>query len=280
MNFTGASLALSQYYYFYENLPSHIHLCNVAGGTDTATSLLAGDPCGNLYPGQMQTFALGMDCDIADPDTGDSIKETGEPGEFVIRKPFPSMPCFFWGDTSGEKYHASYFERFDKVDVWAQHDWVTWNPVTKGVVMSGRSDGVLNPSGIRFGSGEIYAITEGPDFINEVGDTLCVGRRRPQDNDETVFLFVKMLPGKNFTEELHQRLRAAIAKGLSPRHVPRFIVPVDDLPVTINGKKIEIAVKQLMGGKDIKVSSTVANPECLLSFRRFKDYGEAPKARL
>ncbi|KAF2094110.1 acetoacetate-CoA ligase [Rhizodiscina lignyota] len=282
VNVTGASLAHTQYYWFYNNFPTRVHLCNVAGGTDTATSLLAADPCGPLVPGEMQMFGLGMDIDIADPETGYSIKETGQPGELVVRKPFPSMPAFFWGDEGGKKYHASYFERFDKVDVWAQHDWVTWNPATAGVVMSGRSDsdGVLNPSGIRFGSGEVYAIVEGPDFNAEIADTLCVGRRRAHENDETVFLFVKMLPGKPFTEEIRQKLRTAIAKGLSSRHVPKFIIPVDDIPVTINGKKVEIAVKQLISGKDIKVSSTVANPEVLLSYKKYKDLEETPRAKL
>jgi acetoacetyl-CoA synthetase len=138
VNVTGASLAVSQYHWFYNYFPPRVHLCNVAGGTDTATSLLAGDPCGPLIPGEMQTFGLGIDVDIADPETGYSIKETGQPGELVVRKPFPSMPAFFWGDEGGKLYKASYFERFTQVDVWAQHDWVTWNPVTAGVVMSGR----------------------------------------------------------------------------------------------------------------------------------------------
>lgn len=138
--------------------------------------------------------------------------------------------------------------------------------------MHGRSDGVLNPSGIRFGSGEIYAVVEGPQFTSEVADTLCVGRRRLQDRDEVVFLFVVMAHGRNFTNDLESRLRNAIRQALSPRHVPRFIIPVDEIPVTINGKKVEMAVKQLISGKDIKVSSTVANPDCLLGLKRFVDY--------
>jgi acetoacetyl-CoA synthetase len=142
------------------------------------------------------------------------------------------------------------------------------------------SDGVLNPSGIRFGSGEVYAITEGPDFNAEVLDTLCVGRRRPHENDETVFLFVQMLPGKKFTEELRQKLRNAISKGLSPRHVPKFIIPVEAIPVTINGKKVEIAVKQLISGRDIKVSSTISNPEVLLGYKKYRYLEETPRARL
>jgi acetoacetyl-CoA synthetase len=96
----------------------------------------------------MQVFGLGMDVDIADPTTGASIMRTGEAGEMILRKPFPSMPCFFWGDEGNKKYRESYFDRFSdvKMDVWAQHDWLSRNPATGGLVMHGRSDGVLSKS--------------------------------------------------------------------------------------------------------------------------------------
>jgi len=138
------------------------------------------------------------------------------------------------------------------------------------------SDGVLNPSGIRFGSGEIYAIAEGPLFIPEVAETLCVGRRRPHDSDEAVFLFVRMSSGHTFTNDLVRRLRHAIRSSLSPRHVPRFILEVDEIPATINGKKVEVAVKQIISGKQVKISSTVVNPEALKKYARFVDL-EAPE---
>jgi acetoacetyl-CoA synthetase len=143
---TGAPLSAGAYRWLYANFPAHVHLCNTAGGTDTATSLIAGDPCAPLYAGEMQTFALGMDVDILDSETGESIMETGRAGEMVIRKPFPSMPCFFWGDHDGSLYRSSYFERFENLDVWAQHDWLQRNPKTGGLIMQGRSDGVLSES--------------------------------------------------------------------------------------------------------------------------------------
>lgn len=152
---TGATLSAEQYRWFYRAFPPHVHLCNTAGGTDTSTSLIAADPAGPIHAGEMQIFAMGMDVDIADPETGDSILESGESGEMIVRKPFPSMPAFFWGDKDGSKYRSSYFERFDNIDVWAQHDWLQCNPHTGGLIMHGRSDGVLNPSGVRFGSGEV-----------------------------------------------------------------------------------------------------------------------------
>lgn len=176
-----------------------------------------------------------MDVDIADPSSGESIINSGEAGEMVVRQPFPSMPCFFWGDHDGKKYRSSYFERFDNIDVWAQHDWLEKKPKTGGLVMHGRSDGVLSklpqtatcsntllisgidPSGIRFGSGEIYAIVEAARFNALISNSLCVGRRRPHDQDEDVFLFVVMSAGQKLTPELSDSLRQAIKTGLSSR---------------------------------------------------------------
>lgn len=242
----------------------------------------------------MTVPCLGIDIDILDPSTGASIKHTGSAGEMVIRQPFPSMPPFFFADPGNRAYQSSYFERFsavntanngDKsvepetgaVNVWAVSDWVNYNTETRGWVMHGRSDGVLNPSGIRFGSGEVYAVVEGGAFNGEIDQTLCVGRRRARDSDEVVFLFVKMLEGRTLTTELEGRIREAIAKGLSRRHVPRFVVQVGDVPVTVNGKKVEIDVKKIISGKEVKVSSTVANPEVLMGFRRFRDMESQPR---
>ncbi|KAL1960832.1 hypothetical protein VTO42DRAFT_5815 [Malbranchea cinnamomea] len=276
---TGATLTAEQFKWFYKVFP-YIHLSSVAGGTDIASSWLASDPSGPLYAGEMQMFALGMDVDVADPETGESILHTGKSGELICRSPFPSMPVFFWGDKDNKKYKSSYFERFDNICVWAQHDWISVNPVTGGTVMHGRSDGVLNPSGIRFGSAEIYAISEGPAFNSEIEDTLCVGRRRKHDKDEVVFLFVKMRGNNPFTSDLEQRLRSAIRSGLSPRHVPKFIIQVPEIPVTINGKKVEIAVKRIISGEKVKVSSTVANPKCLEFYEQFATLEAQPKAKL
>lgn len=125
---TGATLSAEQYRWFYTKaFPPHIHLCNTAGGTDTATSLVAADPSGPIHAGEMQVFGLGMDVDVVDAETEKSILHTGEPGEMIVRKPFPSMPCFFWGDEGNKRYRESYFERFEKIDVWAQHDWLSCN---------------------------------------------------------------------------------------------------------------------------------------------------------
>jgi acetoacetyl-CoA synthetase len=139
-------------------------------------------------------------------------------------------------------------------------------------VLTPNSDGVLNPQGIRFGSSEIYSITEAPPFIYTIAATLCIGRRRKgKDSDESVFLFVVMRSGENLTDKLLGQLKTAIRTSLSARHVPRYIIQVDDIPMTMNGKKIETLVKQIIcsGEMPKQVSSTVANPECLDKFIKF-----------
>lgn len=287
---TGATLTSAQFQWFYAAFPRRIHLSSVAGGTDIASSWIATDPAGPVYANEMQMWALGHDCDIVSADGRESIAATGEAGELVCRAPFPSMPCRFWGDVGHRKYREAYFEKFpvavatpngevEYLDVWAQHDFITMNPATGGVQILGRSDGVLNPSGIRFGSSEIYNIVEGPAFNHLIADTLCVGRRRPADRDESVFLFVVMHPDAAFTPELVEKLRAAVRDGLSPRHVPKFVFQVSEIPYTVNGKKVEIAVKKIISGLDVPVSSTVRNPACLDAYKRFRDVERMPSAR-
>lgn len=136
---------------------------------------------------------------------------------------------------------------------------------------------ILDPSGIRFGSGEIYAIVEAAPFNTPIANTLCVGRRRPQDSDEDVFLFLVMAPNHTFTPQLSTRIKQAIREGLSARHVPRFVLEVPDIPVTINGKKVETAVKQVLSGKDVKASNTVMNPEMIGYFARFRNLEVEPR---
>lgn len=136
---------------------------------------------------------------------------------------------------------------------------------------------LTDPSGIRFGSGEIYAIVEAAPFNNEVSNSLCVGRRRPQDSDEQVFLFLVMNPGHSLTTELRAKIQDAIKQGLSSRHVPKFILEVPDIPTTINGKKVETPVKQVISGKDVKASATVQNADSLQYFKRFRDLESQPR---
>jgi acetoacetyl-CoA synthetase len=132
----GSHLGADQYHWFYRAFPPRVHLTSVTGGTDLVTSWIGTDPAGPLYPGEIQLPMLGQDVDVADPITGESVKSTGKHGEFICRQPFPSMPVFFWGDTNGTKYKETYFDKFE--NCWAQHDWASYNPLTKGWQIHGR----------------------------------------------------------------------------------------------------------------------------------------------
>jgi acetoacetyl-CoA synthetase len=202
--------------------------------------------------------------------TGKDISASGEPGDLVCTKPFPAQPVMFWppGPTGREKYRKSYFDVFGPT-IWHHGDFVRLNPKTGGVVMLGRSDGVLKPSGVRFGSAEIYNVLL-KHFADEVEDSLCVGRRREGiDSDETVVLFVKPNKGVVMSADLAARIQATIRKELSARHVPAVVDACPEIPVTSNGKKVEAAVKQILCGLNIKIGASVANAACLDWYRRW-----------
>ncbi|EXJ61493.1 acetoacetate-CoA ligase [Cladophialophora psammophila CBS 110553] len=265
---TGSVLPAKVCEWFYDvGFPENIHLVSGSGGTDMACSLVLGDPTGPFYSGEIQVPALGMAVDILDStkDYPVSIKGTGEPGELVCREPFPSQPILFWGEKGMNKYRSAYFERFgDKI--WTQGDFVSSSPVTGGFTMLGRSDGVLNPSGVRFGSAEIYnVVSQFPEFE----DAICVGQRRPQDSDERVILFIKTKDNRDLSRSTIKAVRSAVAAALSPRHVPSFVFQTPEIPYTINGKKIELAVKQIVSGQKVTPSGAVENPESLIFYERF-----------
>lgn len=303
---TGATLTGPQMRWFYTVFPASVHLSSIAGSTEIASSFAASDPAGPLHENEMQVWALGHDCDVADTETGQSIASTGEMGELVCRKPFASMPTGFWGDVNNRKYHESYFERFplalknnsgagepEYLDCWAQHDNIVRNPVTGGLQILSRSDSTLNPSGIRFGPSEIYSVISNSPTLNaKVGDSLCVGRKRKGiDQDEVVFLFVIAQKGHRVDDDLIGEIKAEIARGLSARHVPKFIYSMPDgsIPYTVNGKKVEVLVKKIISGdvrvvdrdgrttvvgldgKESGAVSTITHPECLKEYVKYKD---------
>ena len=164
---------------------------------------------------------------------GQDVTDTGEPGDLVCVKPFPCQPVMFYGTDGARIYKKSYFETFP--GVWHHGDFVRFNPQTGGLIMLGRSDGVLKPAGVRFGSSEIYNLLLA--HFPEVDDALCIGKRREIDTDETVVLFIKMAQGRKFSEDLKAAIQTTVKKELSPRHVPGIIDECPDIPVTINGKK-------------------------------------------
>ncbi|TGJ81539.1 hypothetical protein E0Z10_g7225 [Xylaria hypoxylon] len=258
---TASPLPPSTFSFVYKAFPSHINLGSITGGTDIIS--LFGAPCSILpvYAGEIQCCGLGMAVDVVDSISGE--RTPGEDGELVCTKPFPCQPLTFWGPNGEDKYRASYFERF--ANVWHHGDFVRINACTGGLTMLGRSDGVLKPSGVRFGSAEIYNVLT-KFFGGEVKDAVCVGRRRETDRDETVCLFVVMCEGHEFTDELCFKIQRTIRTELSPRHVPAVIEKAGNgIPRTDNGKKIEVAVKQILSG--VKTNASVANPESLAWFQ-------------
>ncbi|KAF9629263.1 AMP-dependent synthetase/ligase [Lasiodiplodia theobromae] len=269
---TGSPLSPSTFEYVYKAFPPTINLGSITGGTDIISLFGAPCPLAPVHAGEIQVAGLGMAIRAWDY-LGTDVTASGEPGDLVCVRPFPCQPVMFWSGEEGErKYRGSYFEKFEPKDgagpIWHHGDFVRFNPKTGGLVMLGRSDGILKPAGVRFGSAEIYNVLLA-HFPEDVADALCIGRRREEDTDETVVLFVKMAEGKKFSEELVDNIRKVVRKELSARHVPGAVDECPEIPVTTNGKKVEGAVKQILCGLNVKTSASVANAECLDFYRQW-----------
>lgn len=235
---TGSPLAPSTFSYVYSAFPSTINLGSITGGTDIISLFGAPNPLLPVYEGEIQGPGLGMAIAAYDY-TGADISATGEPGDLVCTTPFICQPVAFWGQEGDSKYRKSYFEMFKNskgTPIWHHGDFVRFNPETGGLWMLGRSDGILKPAGVRFGSAEIYNVVL-EHFREDVADALCIGRRRETDTDETVVLFLKMADGHHISPELTDRIKVTIRKALSARHVPAVIDECPEIPVTTNGKK-------------------------------------------
>lgn len=185
-------------------------------------------------------------------------------GELVCTKAFPCMPIYFWNDPQGLKYKKAYFDKFP--GVWAHGDFCSINTLTGGVLMLGRSDGTLNPSGVRFGSAEIYNTVE---KLEEVEDSLCVGQQT--DFGERVVLFLKMANGFRLDNELITRVKNIIRQRLSPRHIPQIILETKEIPYTASGKKVEVAVKKILSGEHVTSRGALANPDSLEFYYNIKE---------
>jgi acetoacetyl-CoA synthetase len=239
----------------YRSIKADVQLASIAGGTDLISCFALGNPLLPGYRGELQCRGLGMKVEIFTPD-GRSVH--GEKGELVCTAPFPSMPVGFWNDPSGRKYRAAYFERFP--NVWHHGDYAELTE-HDGVVIYGRSDAVLNPGGVRIGTAEIYRIVES---FPEIAESIAVG----QDwrGDTRVILFVRLQPGAVLDADLERRLRDAIKLRASPRHVPAKILAVADIPRTMNGKIVEIAVREAIHGRPVGNRDALANPQALEHF--------------
>jgi acetoacetyl-CoA synthetase len=234
-----------------------VPVSSCSGGTDIVSCFLITDPWGPIWPGELQVAGLGMDVDVLN-EGGRPVRE--EKGELVCRRAAPSMPIGFLGDPEGARYRAAYFERFP--GVWAHGDFISTTE-HGGYVIYGRSDAVLNPGGVRIGTAEIYRQV---DTVADVLGSVVVSEEI--EGDCQIVLFVRLAPGVVLTAQLRQQLRSAIRQGASPRHVPRRIVSVADIPVTRSGKIAEIAVREAVNGRLVKNIEALANPEALQYFTR------------
>ncbi len=253
---TGSPLLPKNYDFVYQQIKPHIQLSSISGGTDIVSCFALGNPILPVYRGELQCLGLGMSVEVFD-EQGQAVRETR--GELVCTKPFPSMPVSFWHDPDKANYKHAYFERFP--GVWAHGDFAE---VTKhqGLIIYGRSDATLNPGGVRIGTAEIYRQVE---KIVDVLDSVVIGQ--DWQDDVRIILFVKLREGMTLDETLQTSIRQLIRTNASPRHVPAKILQVADIPRTISGKIVELAVRQVVHGQTVNNLQSLANPDALDYFK-------------
>ncbi len=256
MTSTGSPLAPESFDFVYDAIKSDIHLASISGGTDIVSCFVLGNPLKPVWRGEIQGPGLGLAVDVCD-ENGAPIK-SGK-GELVCMKPFPSMPVGFWDDPEGKKYHSAYFERFP--GIWHHGDFSEWTD-HGGLIIHGRSDATLNPGGVRIGTAEIYRQVE---QLDEVAEGLVIGQ--DWQGDVRIVLFVVLAQGHELDDALRDRIKKKIRGGASPRHVPAVILQVADIPRTKSGKIVELAVRNIVHGRDVKNMEALANPEALELFR-------------
>jgi len=249
---TGSPLVDESFDYVYEHIKPSVQLGSISGGTDLISCFALASPVLPIYRGELQCRGLGMDVDAFD-ENGNSVRN--KKGELVCKSPFPSMPVFFWNDNDGEKYRKAYFDKYP--NVWAHGDFIEINE-RGGLKIFGRSDATLNPGGIRIGTAEIYRVVEA---FNEISDSLVIGQE--WKGDQRMILFLKLSDSYKINDDLIQKIKQSIRAACSPRHVPEIILPTEDIPYTISGKKVEIAVKKIIDGEDVVNRDALANPESL-----------------
>ncbi len=243
--------------YVYDAIKADVHLESMSGGTDLCGCLVAGDPTGPVWAGEIQRPGLGLAIAVFD----DAARPVGPgtAGELVCTNAFPTLPLGFWDDPGDARYRAAYFERFP--GAWHQGDFAEWT-AHDGIVIHGRSDATLNPGGVRIGTAEIYRQVEA---LDEILESLVIAQS--WDGDVRVVLFVVLRPGSELDDRLVTEIRSRIRSGASPRHVPARIVAVADLPRTRSGKLSELAVRDVVAGRAVKNVEALANPEALELFR-------------
>ncbi|NWD84946.1 acetoacetate--CoA ligase, partial [Pseudomonas reactans] len=253
---TGSPLSPQSYDYVYREIKGELCLSSMSGGTDIVSCFVIGNPVLPVRRGEMQCKSLAMAIEVWD-DQGQPL--VGEKGELVCTRHFPAMPIGLWNDPERKKLRASYFSQFP--GVWAQGDYAEQRP-NGSLLIHGRSDAVLNPGGVRIGTAEIYRQVE---KVPQVQESLAIGQR--WQDDVRVVLFVRLNEGVELDDALEQQIRQVIRANTTPRHVPAKILAVTDIPRTISGKIVELAVRNVVHGEPVKNTDALANPQALEQFR-------------
>ena len=257
---TGSPLVPEAFDYVYENIKEDVCLSSISGGTDIVSCFVLGSNVLPVYRGEIQCRGLAMAVESWDSN-GNS--QTGEKGELVCKAPFPSMPIGFLNDPTGERYRSAYFDRFK--GVWCHGDFLEVNE-HGGVIIHGRSDTTLNPGGIRIGTAEIYRQVE---VVDEVSEALVIGQK--WQDDERIVLFVTLVDGCALNDELKQKIRQQIRQNTTPHHNPKVIIAVPEIPRTLNGKIVELAVRAVVEGREIDNKEALLNPEALGFFANLEE---------
>jgi acetoacetyl-CoA synthetase len=255
---TGSVLSAEGFEWVYREIKEDHHFNSISGGTDINGCFAIGSPIQPVYAGELQGPGLGMKIKAYD--------ENGKPtwdkeGELVCEAPAPPMPLYFWNDPNGEKYRSAYFEHYP--NVWRHGDYIVMHKDTGGITFYGRSDAVLKPSGVRIGTAEIYNVVE---KIQGIADSLAIGQN--WEGEQRIILFVKLAPGVELTHELKDKIRKILREKASPRHVPAIIMEMPDAPYTMNMKKVESAVTNIIHGRPVLNRDALSNPQVLDYFEK------------
>lgn len=258
---SGAPLTADLFDWVYDAVGSDLCLASISGGTEILGCFVMGNPAEPVHRGEIQGPGLGMAVAVLDDR---DIPVTGREGELICTEPFPSMPLAFWGDDGRQRYLDTYFS--DRDDIWTHGDMAELRP-SGGVVITGRSDTMLKPGGVRMGPSEIYRVVEA---LDDIEDSVVVGYPTGDGNMD-LWLFVVTRDGQALDDAMQDRIRKRLRAEASPRHVPKRIFPVAEVPYTFNGKKVEKAVLQLVTGKPVKNRGSLLNPDCLDEYARIAD---------
>ncbi len=250
---TGSPLSEEGFRYVYDTIKKDLHFNSIAGGTDINGCFAIGSPIQPVYAGELQSPGLGMKIKCYDEKGKPTVDQVGE---LVCEAPAPSMPLYYWNDPDKAKYRNTYYSVYP--GVWRHGDYVLFHSDTGGITFMGRSDAILKPSGVRIGTAEIYNQVE---KIPEIADSLAIGQ--DWQGDQRVILFVKLAPGATLTDELKTKISRTLRDNASPRHVPAKIIAVSDIPYTLNGKKVETAVTNIIHGRPVTNRDALQNPSSL-----------------